>query len=242
MIKARPIWILFLLCWFSVACDKTEPELLSGDIAGFVRVYDENYYLEEDMSGLQVAIRDETFQDQSSTDASGKFLFEDIFYGNYLVDVEMEGYFSIYTDFPLHHLGGYSPTLVEYQIHEIPKFETHIDSIRFEETYNRYYISVNLTGMSGPPLFGYDFVCFFSDSPEVSLDHFVSDDVGWIWVDYMDGSRGEIMVEIWDNRFDPLKSDSIYCCVYPRAFGTSQYVIIPESLGLASNVFSFMAE
>jgi len=241
--ETRPA-ILFLLLFLMalVACDKTEPELLSGDIAGFVWAYNENFYLEEDMSGVQVSIRDETFDTQTITDLSGKFLFEDIDYGNYLVDLEMEGYFTTYTDYPLHHVGGYSPTLVNYYIHKIPTFETYIDSIHFDETNCRIYFYVNLQGLSGLPKFEYAYWCFFSDSPAISMDQFVSDDVGFLYAWELDGQLGSIMVEVWDNRFEQLRSDTIYCRVYPRANGPALYDFYPESLGKASNVFSFVVE
>lgn len=242
MTKIRNIWTIILLCWLGMACDKSDPDLLSGDIAGMVRVYDENYYLEEDMSGVQIHLTDGSFEVQTTTDPSGKFLFENIDYGNYQVSLEMDGYFSTYQDYPLHHLGGYSPTLVRYFVYEIPKFETYIDSIRYDATDNRYFMSVNLQGLSGLPRFTYEFWCFFSNTPDVSNDKFVADDAGWIWTSDISGSQAELMVEIWDNRFDQLKSDSIFCRVYPRSWGQGLYDYYPESLGKASNVFGFVAE
>lgn len=232
--------ILFILA--STACEKTEPELLSGDIAGLVWVYDENYYLQDYKACVQVRLTDGSFDGLTTTDPSGKFLFEEQFYGNYQITLELEGYFSIYQDYPLHHLGGYSPTLVEYAIHEIPKFETYIDSIRYEGTYNRYYLSVNLQGLTGLPKYYYGYWCCFSDTPDVSKDQFVANDVGYILTSDIVSSQAELMVEIWDNRFDQLESDTIYCRVYPRSWGQGLYDYYPESLGKASNIISFVVE
>jgi len=241
--KTSPaIYFLLLLLMASVACEKTDPVLLSGDIEGLVSVYDENFYLQEDMSGVLVSLTNETFAGQTSTDPSGRFLFEDIFYGNYQVDWELEGYFTMFKAYPLHHLGGYSPTMVEYRIDEIPKFETHIDSIKFNGPYERSYIYVNFQGLSGLPKFGYNFWCFFSDTPDVSKDQFAADDVGWIWSPEIYGQLSEISIEIYDNWFDQLETGTIYCCVYPRAEGQSYYDYYPESLGKASNVISFELE
>jgi len=242
MTKISNIWTIVLLCWMGTACEKSDQVLLSGDIAGMVKVYNENYYLEEDMSDVQIYLTDGSFEAQTTTDPSGKFLLENIFYGNYLISLDMEGYFSIYQDYPLHHLGGYSPTLVMYTIHEIPKFETYIDSIHQDDIYNRYFMSVNLQGLSGLPKFCYNYWCFFSDTPDVSNDQFVADDVGYIWISDISGSQAVLRVDIYDNRFDQLKSDTIFCRVYPRSWGPDLYDYYPESLGKASNVFGFVVE
>ena len=242
MMKIVNIWIIILLCWITAACEKTDPELLSGDIAGIVRVYDENNFLLEDMSGVQLSLTDNTFTTQTSTDPSGKFLFEGINYGNYQADLEMEGYIKPYGDYPLHHLGGYSPTLVEYKLYEVPKFETRIDSILFIGKYERSDIFVNLQELSGIPRIAYTFWCFFSDTPDVSDEQYVARNSGWMWSPELEGQLTEISVEIWDNRFDQLMSDTIYLRVYPQAWGQGYYDYYPESLGLASNVISFLIE
>lgn len=240
MRTCRIQWILLLSLLILAGCERAEPELLSGDIAGLVRVYNENNYLEEDMSGVQVHLSGEAFDAQSTTGPSGRFTFEEVDYGNYLVDLEKEGYFTTYLDYPLHHLGGYSPTLVRYSMYEIPKFETFIDSIRYSGSYSRYYIYVTLQGLSGLPRFSYDYWCFFSNTPEVSKDQYVADEIGSIWYNQIDGQMGRILVEIYDDRYEELKSDTIFCCVYPRAMGGDMYDLLPESLGKASNIFSYL--
>ncbi len=242
MVKVYNIWTILLLCSLTVACEKTDPDLLSGDIAGMVKVYDENQYLLEDMSGVQLTLTDETFITQTITEPSGKFLFENINYGNYLADLEMEGYVKAYRDHPVHHLGGYSPTLVEYGLYEVPKFETEIDSIRFNGPYERSYIYVNLQGLSGIPRIGYTFWCFFSHVPDMSDELYVAKNSGWMWYDESEGQLTEISVEIWDNRFDQLISDTIYLRVYPQAWGQGYYDYYPESLGKASNAISFLVQ
>lgn len=242
MMKALKIWIILLFCWLAASCEKTEPVLLNGDIAGMVKVYDENNYLQEDMAGVQVSLSDGSFLSETTSDPSGKFFFQDVFYGNYQVDLEMEGYIKTYRDYTLHHLGGYSPTMVEYRLYEIPKFETRIDSISFNGKYERSYIYVNLQGLSGLPRTGYLIWCFFSNTPDVSNDQFVAKNSGWIWSPEIGGLLTEISVEIWDNRFDQLESDTIYLCVYPQAWGQGYYDSYPESLGKASNVISFLAK
>jgi len=236
------IWTILMLCVLAASCEKSDPELLSGDIAGIVEVYDENQYLLEDMSGVQLSLTDGTLTFQSSTDQSGKFLFEDIDYGNYQADLVLEGYIKTYGDKPIHHLGGYSPTLMDYRLYEVPKFETQIDSINFNGIYERSYIYVKLQELSGIPKIAYTFWCFFGDSPDVSAEQFIGRNSGWMWSPELDGVLTEISVEIWDHGFDQLNSDTIYLRVYPQAWGQGYYDYYPESLGLASNVISFVVE
>lgn len=231
-----------MLCLIAGACEKSDQELLWGDIAGMVEVYDENYYLLEDLTGVQVNLGNDILEEQTSTGPSGKFLFEKIDCGNYLINLDLEGYYSYNKSYPVHHLGGYSPTLVNYRIHEIPKFTTHIDSIQYNGTYERSFIYVTLTELSGLPKFTYEFCCFFSNTPDVSKDQFIADDVGWVWHDEINGQQASIQVEIYDNRFEQLESDSIYCCVYPRSLNQGYYDYDPEGFGKVSNVFHFLVK
>ena len=240
----RPFIILILLILWAEGCDKTEPVLLSGDIAGMVTVYDENDFQLEDMSGIQISLMGENFQVESTTDPGGRFLFKDISYGNYRADLEMEGYVKSFRDYTLNHLGGYSPTLVEYTLHEVPKFETWIDSIQFNGKYERSYLYVTLQGLSGLPRIGYNFLCFLSNTPGVSREQFIAEGIGFSFYDQPGDHPAEISFELYTNRFDELESDTIYLCVYPRAWGRGVFYVdhYPEALGKASNVISFLPE
>ena len=244
MSKSPVTYFLILILAATAACEKTDPPLLSGDIAGMVTVYDEDLYPLEDMSGVQLSLTGENFRAESTTDQYGRFLFEDISYGNYQADLEMEGYIKSFTDYTLNHLGGYSPTMVNYSIHEVPKFETWIDSIQFNGKYNRSYLYANLPGSSGQPKIGYNFWCFFSSTPDVSRDKYVAECVAWMNFPQPDSLPLQIHFEIYDIRFDQLETDSIYLCVYPRAWGRGVFYEdhYPEALGKASNVFSFLPE
>lgn len=243
--KNNPIiYLLILTLTALAACEKDGPALLSGDIAGTVNVYDENYYLLKDMSGIRISLTDGSFQSETTSDALGSFLFQDIDYGNYQIDLIKEGYIKSFLDYTLNHLGGYSPTMPSYWIHEIPKFETHIDSLLFNLEYNRSYIYVSLQKLSGLPKIGYNFWCYFSNTSEVSKDNYVARAIGWMNSPNIGGLLSEIHFEMWDPNFDELKPDSVYMCVYPRAWGrgTFYYDHYTGSLGKASNVFSFRVE
>ena len=238
------IYILLLLFVISAGCEKAEPVLLSGDISGRVIVYDENHYQQDDQSGVQVSLTDGSLVDETFTDATGRFLLEDIDYGNYQVDLVLEGYVKSYRDYTLHHLGGYSPTIVTYSLHEIPKFDTWIDSIQFNGKYERSYIYVTLQGLSGVPDLGFNYWCYFSDTPDVSRDQYVAKAFAWMYTFDEDDNLTEIEFEMYDNGFDQLVTDSIYVCVYPQAWGRGPFYEdhYPESLGKSSNIIGFMTQ
>jgi len=238
------ICIPLTLFVISIGCQKEEPELLSGNIAGRVIVYDENHYQQDDQSGVQVSLTDGSLVAETFTDASGRFLLEDIDLGNYRVDLVLEGYVKSYRDYTLHHLGGYSPTLVTYYLHEIPKFDTWIDSIQYNGKYERSYIYVNLQGLSGVPDLGFNYWCYFSGTPDVSRDQYVAKAPAWMYTYAADTNLTEIEFEMYDYGFDQLVTDSIYLCVYPQAWGRGPFYEdhYPESFGKVSNMISFMVQ
>jgi hypothetical protein len=231
------LFIGFLLA--AAGCEKKEPVLLSGDIAGMVTVYDENYLPLQDMSGVLVSLLADTAVVLTETGPSGEFWFHDIECGNYRVELEMEGFIKPDGDYTLHHLGGYSPTLAEYRLHEIPKFETVIDSIQFNGMYETSYIYVTLHDISQWSGYGYLFRCFFSNTPQVSGENYVSTDAGWLLA-YPEDTVTRIRVVIYDSGFGLLGSDTAYACVYPQAWGWEGYHYHPGSLGEPSNVFPFL--
>jgi len=78
--KSLLTYLIFLFLATTTACEKTDPTLLSGDIAGMVKVYDENNYLQEEMTGVQVSLSDGSFLSETTSDPSGKFFFQNIYF------------------------------------------------------------------------------------------------------------------------------------------------------------------
>ena len=163
------------------------------------------------------------------------FAFLDMDYGNYRISLEKEGYVQGYgQDDPVHHLGGYNPTRVDYRLYEIPHFGLKIDSAEIEmgsialwvtmEDYNRESDS------------WYFFRCFFNGSPEVSKEAYFTQSQGWtlgFWIE-----NDKFLTFIENYALQDIGTDSIYICVYPEAAGQQVYAFDPESLGKASNVLA----
>jgi hypothetical protein len=216
--------------------------MLTGDIVGFIQVYDEYYYDHEDKSGIDVILIDDTTANSTTSDEYGRFTFEDIIIGNYMIDLKKEGYIKSYTDYNFNHIGGYSPTLLQYSIHEIPGFELYVDSIVFDEKYYELNIFGKISGNEGKSFLNwYNIRCFFNDSPFVSKDHFISVSAGIIELSEGDSSQVSGIIEIYGSLND-MVSDSVYMCAYPEAYGQSLHYFYFEALGKPSNVTGFIFE
>jgi hypothetical protein len=214
--------------------------MLSGDIVGFIGLYDENYYPNENKSGINVILIDDTTAISTTSDAYGRFTFEDVEIGNYMIDLKKEGYIKSYTDYNVDHIGGYSPTLLHYTIHEIPGFELWVDSVVFDEEYYEFNIFGKISGNEGKSFLNWHNIrCFFNDSPLVSKDHFISVSAGIIELSEGDSSLVSGIIEIYGSLYD-LVSDSVYMCAYPEAYGQSLHHFYFESLGKPSNVIGFI--
>ncbi len=231
--------MLIIVCGF-YSCDRDEAIFLSGDIIGYIQAYDQNSYSLSDRSGVTVTLSEDTIISYMVSDQSGRFVFEDIIYGNYLINLEKEGFVKSYSDYRIHHLGGYSPTLLEYKIYEIPGFEIFVDSIVYEPGSTDLNLFGKISGNEGKSRLGLYYIsCFFNDSPLVSKDHFISANVGFIRVSEEDRSLMSGKISIYGNLYD-MHSDSVYMCAYPQAFGQSYHEFYYESLGKSSNVIGFL--
>ena len=198
-------------------------------------VYDQDQYVLEDQSDVRVILQSEDVLTETLTLPSGEFAFLDMDYGNYRISLEKEGYVTnMGQDYPVHHLGGYNPTRVSSRIYEIPRFRLEIDSAQLET--GTSFLWLKFEDWSGEPKHWYYCRCFFSGSPEVSMDAFYTHSQGWIYGLWIENDHYEAFVE---NYLLPnIDSDSIYIRVYPEAWGQQLYSYSPESLGQASRVLA----
>lgn len=224
-----------LLLLIAVACEKADPELLSGDILGVVYLFDQDQYVLEDLSDVQVKLHSDTLVTETITNSAGEFAFPGAVYGNYTISTEKEDFVSpFHENKQAHHLGGYNPTRTSYTLHAIPDFGLEIDSVHIE--YGDIFVWLRFTDWDGNPKHWYYCRCFFSGSPEVSKDVFYTHSQGWIYSPWIENAHYEARLENY--LLDRIDSDSIYLCIYPEALGQGLYTYNPESLGKASEVLA----
>lgn len=233
-------WLLIILIMLSNGCSK-DKEILTGDIMGRIVVYYEGYSSQQDGSGVQVALfKDTTLFSTMVTDVRGVYLFKNMAYGRYKINIEKEGYIGGMGNSYIYHVGGYSPTLTDGAVFRIPTFNITIDSAKVfsSDQELKFYLKVNgdtLIVNQWYPLIGY---C--SNSPDVSCDNYISETRGMLSRrdDYnpvpLYGS-----IDSFDSKFKSLESDSIYIRLYPIAFGGYLYNYERPALGKPSNVVSF---
>lgn len=229
------IYAILLLLLTAAACEKTDPEPLSGDILGRVTVFNQDGYVLEDQSDVRVVLKSEGLQTGTVTNPPGEFAFLGIKYGNYSIYPEKDGFApTMGEDDPVHHLGGYNPTRVSYHLNEIPRFGLEIDSAQIDFGFIRLWLKFE--DWNGEPKNWYSSRCFFSGSPEVSKDAFYTHSQGWIFGNWIENDRYEALLENYI--LYQIDADSIYLCIYPEALGQSLYAYKPESLGKASKVLA----
>lgn len=227
--------IIVLLLMAAAACEKAEPELLTGDILGVVDLFDQDQYVLEDLSGVRVRLQSDAFLAETVTNSAGEFAFPDMDYGNYSFYAEKENFVaSFYEDVQFHHLGGYNPTRISRTLHAVPDFGLEIDSVHLQ--YGDFYLWLRFTDWNGYPKNWYFFRCYFSGSPEVSKDAFHTHSQGWIYGPWIANDRYEARLENY--LVDDIVSDSIYLRIYPEALNQGLYTYNPQALGKASEVLA----
>ena len=233
-------WLYIILLLLSTGCSK-DKEILTGDIMGRIVVYDEGYSPKQDRSGVQVALfKDTTLFRTMVTDVRGVYLFKNIAYGRYKINLEKEGYLGGMGNSYIYHVGGYSPTLTDGAVFRIPSINITIDSAKVfpSDQELKFYLKIN--GDTLIVNYWYPLIGYCSNSPDVSCENYISETRGRL-------SRRDNYnpvplygsIDSFDSKFKSLESDSIYIRLYPVAFGGYTYNSERSALGKPSNVVSF---
>jgi hypothetical protein len=231
----RRICLFFILVLVYTSCRK-EKELITGDITGRALVYKEDLTSLEDKSGVQVSLfSDTTLLNTTLTDIHGQYRFENIVYGRYKIDLKKEYYIKAEDNYTFYHIGGYSPTLKDAYIYEIPDYTLTIDSIMVQSDSSRLKLYLKINGDTLIPFFYYYIIGYCSTSPDVSMDNYSFSISGMVW-GYLLGSSGDIL-----NNVQSLNtSETYYLMFYLIAQGHDIYgPINKQALGKPSNVVSF---
>ena len=161
MMNYSKLIILLSIVVFLFSCEKETYEIQSGDIFGYVDIYDEYGNLVEDESGATVSLDDSEYT--SRTNEIGKYEFSEIQSGIYKMDVTYEKSFLYRTS--LTHLGGNIA-------HFIEPIEIHQQTTRTIEELNVYYNPEDGNiGFNGNCSRGgtYSIEAFLMDTPDVSF-------------------------------------------------------------------------
>lgn len=171
----RKTFLFFILVIIFEGCKK-DKELLTGDVIGKITVYNQDLTTSTDNSGVQVILYNyETLLDTKLTDPRGQYRFENIPYGKYRIDLQKENYILPPADYFFYHIGGFSPTLKDGSIFQIPVYDLTVDSVKLNITFYKEYglkLYLKIDAKTIPPFYSYLLVGFCGTSPEVSKDNY----------------------------------------------------------------------
>jgi len=244
--------IVFALLILLPACQKDE-SLISGKITGRISVLNQAYESQTDRSGITVSLFNEADQIGSTiTDADGNYLFENIPYGKYKIDLHKDKYVQGWNNSYIYHVGGYSPTFENYSVYEIPAYQLSLDSVGFYKPDYELIIHLKVDGdtVTSEEAFYNKFIAFAGNTPEVSSTNYISKGKGyladWDLVNLSLFTRvavyGRLYVYNFDDNLEQLKEGKIYIRLYPLANGQGYFIsqYSPKALGKPSNVISFV--
>lgn len=250
MMKPKLTHILIALILLHANCQKDE-EIITGDIAGKIYSYDQYGIMVPDQSGVTVTLfRDTAVLATALTDSRGQYRFEELPYGKYVISLEKDLFIQTWDAKTVYHAGGFSPTLANYNLYEIPTYELSLDSVGYYAEDNRLIIYLKFNGDTVLPKnsYGMPLRVFAGNSAEVSWDNYVSagrsylTEYGpWNW-QIKTAVYGSLYEYEMDQNFTQLKDGMIYLRLYPIASGQGYWInqYYPEALGPPSNVISFV--
>jgi hypothetical protein len=231
-------------------CQKDE-EIITGAIAGKIYSYDQYGKMVPDQSGVTVTLsRDTGLVATAVTDARGQYSFEDLPYGKYAVSLEKNLFIQSWGTKTVYHAGGYSPTLANYDMNEIPTYELSLDSVGYYAEAYRLIVYLKFNGDTVLPdnSNGMRLTVFAGNSPEVTKDNYVSAGKSFLTDFNLVHWPGKTAVYAYfheydmDQNFALLKNGRIYIRLYPIASGQGYWInqYYPEALGPASSVVNFL--
>lgn len=235
----RKICLFLILLTIINGCRK-DKELLTGEIMGRILVYRQDLTASQYNSGVKVNLLSDTTIIQSAlTDENGQYRLENIAYGKYKINLEKGNYIEAIDNYSIFHVGGYSPTLKDGYIYELPGYTLTIDSLKLILSDYRLKVFLKLNGDTIFPFTSYRLVGYCSTSPEVSKDNYLFLITGHLpasplYAPY--SAHGEISGNIWSLN----TPHQYYLRFYLLAYGQSyDYPINKKALGKPSNVIGF---
>jgi len=239
---------IILLFLFISGCRKNH-DIITGDITGKIYSYDQFGSPIPDQPDITVKLfRDTSLLESTFTDTRGQYLFENIPYGKYSMTLAKDGFIQIWGPHVIYHAGGYSRTLANYYLYEIPTYKLHLDSMGYFAEDNILIIYLKLNGDTILPLsHGLNLRVFAGSTPEVSNENYVSSGMAYLHnygpENYLQkvAVYGIIFNNDMDQNFEQLKEGTIYIRLYPVAIGQGYWIndYYPAALGPPSNVIGF---
>lgn len=218
------------------ACQQDEV-LISGEISGYINLSDENGY-SVNAEGVPVKLVNGSQTFQTITESNGWYHFDEVPIGNYLVDLNKDGYITSEPNPIIQHIGGYSATLQSFSMNEVPKIGIQIDSISGEQVYGTDQLMFygRIQNMTKKPGNGYSVRVFVHNSPDISKTNYTARYYAFIASRNIQDEQFEFRVDI--SRFYET-GERVYFIICPVAASVYNWYSRPEIEGPLSEVFEW---
>jgi hypothetical protein len=242
--KSKSVIFSIVMILTVIACEEKDAPVLEGDIHGTVSLKDAYGFPVSDISGVQVQLTGENTELETTTDSYGRYIFQDLPFGKYYINLIREKYVDEYLNFSVRHIGGDAPTSISQVMNEVPEYSYGIDSMTYYR--NNFNIYMHIIGATKAFAEYRNFYvhCFFSQYPDVSCEKFEN---SLMWM-----ASPNVYYSFWYgyNYFLNEYTGTVYCRIYPQAdyydkwegATANSHPIYPETLGPPSDVFSFTVE
>lgn len=177
--KNNKILILsFFILLLNIACEKeTEYEVLSGQLIGYVTLYDSDRTKLSDNSGVEVIVEGSNPQIKASTDEDGQFIIDNLKSGIYNIVFNKEGYCQ-HKIVSYQFVGGNKPaTLYQTSLYGLSNLQ--IDSLEITDLERQYTVEFVVTAKVTKQNENTSSYCRFylSNTPDISYKNYSTTDI-----------------------------------------------------------------
>jgi hypothetical protein len=232
--KNNNLILILTLCTLllNVACEKEKKyEVLSGQLIGYVNLFNSQFEKLSDNSGVEVIIEGSNPQLKTTTNEKGQFIVDNLNSGIYNILFNKEGY-SQHKTTSFQFTGGSKPaTTFETALYELPDF--NIDSVKIVEYDTWSTISLQVKGYISnlKEKTHVESRCFLGNEPTVSYKNYTS-----IVPASTSSSSGEVsMVFQVDTIKFPIGSE-LYLIMYPESLLSDSYFDINTGMDIFTTI------
>jgi len=166
----------FFILLLIIACEKdTEYEELSGQLIGYVTLYDSDRTKLSDNSGVEIIVEGSNPQLKTSTDENGQFVIDNLKSGIYNIILNKESYCQ-HKLVSYQFVGGNKPATI-YQTALYSQSNLQIDSLKITDLESKYFVefmvNAKVSNQNSTSYCRY----YLSNKPDISFENYITTDI-----------------------------------------------------------------